>query len=427
MGNEAKESVILKNITSGRTPKGIKYLDEGICFLGASNIRFYDIDYQSVPKISMEYHEKKLKNSQIKNGDLLISMAGTVGRCAVYNKEDECNCNQAVAILELNQNEIIPEYLMYYLNSEIGQLFFHKLQHESDQPNINLDEIKKILVIVPNTDIQKSIIKKCKIPHKKFVDKEIELEGLKNNFDIPMRDLLNKNPKSYDNIFKSNYYYILPSELENVRERIDFVANHPQFDWIRKFRESKNNIPLKSIINKQRFSYGLSKSALDSGEIGFLNVQHLSFEGRILFEPKTYLSKCVEKKKLLENDILIARTGHTLGKSALITNEYEGFTFGSFCIRFSLVSNEYLPDFIAQFINSVYGQAQIMILKAGSGKNNINLDHISDIRIPIIDKDVQKYVLKKYSDSLKDLSKLEVEIKNLSEQINKEINSELYN
>ena len=58
--------------------------------------------------------------------------------------------------------------------------------------------------------------------------------------------------------------------------KIDFVANHPQFDWIRKFRESKNNIPLKSIINKQRFSYGLSKSALDSGEIGFLNVQHFS-------------------------------------------------------------------------------------------------------------------------------------------------------
>lgn len=427
IGNKERDNIILKNITSGKTPRDIEYLGEGIPFLGASNIRFYDIDFQSVPKISIEDHENKLKSSKIRKGNLLISMAGTIGHCAVYDKNEECNCNQAVAILELDQNRIMPEYLMYYLNSEIGQLFFHKFQHVCDQPNINLEEIKRILVIIPGKDIQKSIIKNCLIPHKKIVDKEIELNRLKNNFDMPMRDILNKNPKKYDNVFKSNYYYIMPTELENVRERIDFIANHPQFDWIRKFRESKNIIPLSSIIDNKRFSYGLSKSALDSGEIGFLNVQHLSFEGRIVFEPTTYLSECPEDKKLLENDILIARTGHTLGKSALITEEYEGFTFGSFCIRFSLTSKDYLPDFVAQFINSIYGQAQIMILKAGSGKNNINLDHISDIRIPIIGKDVQKDVLKKYSDSLKDLSKLETDIENLNKQINKEISLELYN
>ncbi len=158
-----------------------------------------------------------------------------------------------------------------------------------------------------------------------------------------------------------------------------------------------------------------------------MNVQHLSFEGRILFDPPTFLSECSDKKKLKENEILIARTGHTLGKAALITKEYDGFAFGSFCIRFALNSDEYFPDFIAQYINSIYGQAQIMMLKAGSGKNNINQDHIADIQIPIIDKNKQEQILENYKNSLKNLSVFEIDEQTLSEQLNEEIAKELFN
>lgn len=422
----SQENSILKNITSGRTPKDIDYIDEGVYFLGASNIKFYEINFQSAPKISFEDHENKLRNSQIEEGNLLISMAGIIGRCAVYKKEQECNCNQAIAVLNLDKEKIIPEYLMYYLNSEIGQLFFGKLQHQSDQPNINLDEIKQILVITPEISKQKSIIKKCEIYQIKIFQKISELNELIKNLDMPIRDLLNKNPRDCNFLSNSNYYALSTLNLEGVRERIDFVANHPKFDWVRKFREWGKTIPLGSIISQDRFSYGISKSALESGDTGFLNVQHLNFDGRINFEPLTYLSNCQEEKKLLKDDILIARTGNTLGKSALITEEYEGFTFGSFCIRFSLNTKNYFPDFIAQFINSIYGQAQIMMLKAGSGKYNINLEHISDIRIPLVDKDTQKEILRKYHDSLKKLILLEKEIEELNNKVNEEFSKEIF-
>jgi restriction endonuclease S subunit len=104
-------------------------------------------------------HEGKLASSQIKKGNILIVMAGVnVGRCATYTQSEECNANQAVAILTVNENEIIPEYLTQYLNSKIGQLFFKKLQHISSQPNINLEEIQRIKVVLPNKDQQQEII-----------------------------------------------------------------------------------------------------------------------------------------------------------------------------------------------------------------------------------------------------------------------------
>ena len=418
----------MKSITSGKTPEGIQYLQEdGVPFLGATNVLFYHVDIESAPRISQEIHNTTLKSSQIKRNNVLITMAGVgLGRCAVFESDLECNCNQAVAILEINDQKILPYYLMYYLNSEIGQLFIEKLQHQADQPNINLEEIKRILVVLPEKDEQERIVNKC-TPIQNDLQKNQEfLEQLKNDYDKPMREALGKNPIDYKRVHHSNFYSIFPENLENKRERLDYVANHPLFDWIRVFREGTNVASLESIIDPNRFSYGLSESACESGSIGFLNVQHLSFEGRIVFDPKTYLKESSPKKLLKENDIIIARTGHTLGKAALITDEFAGFSFGSFCIRFSLNTDKYLPDFIAQYINSIYGQAQIMLLKAGSGKNNINQDHIRDIRIPVIDKTVQKSILAEYGKFLTNLLAVENQQKELTEKLTETFKQELF-
>ncbi|MFC2011300.1 hypothetical protein ACFLUR_03315 [Chloroflexota bacterium] len=155
---------IIKNITSGRTPKGIIYLTddtvEGIPFLGAHQISYVGVNLDTAPKISKEYHTSILKGSIIKKGRLLITMAGAVGRCSLYNYDEESNANQAVAIIELQENkDILPEYLKYYLNSKVGQLYFQKYQHVSSQPNINLEEIKRINIISLTVKQQETVIK----------------------------------------------------------------------------------------------------------------------------------------------------------------------------------------------------------------------------------------------------------------------------
>jgi restriction endonuclease S subunit len=431
IGNQEKDKIILRKITSGKTPEKIQYFkDEGVPFIGATNVLYYYIDLNNAPKILPEIHNTILKSSQIKKNNVLITMAGVgLGRCAVYESDLECNCNQAVAILDLETEKIIPQYLMYYLNSEVGQLFIEKLQHQADQPNINLEEIKRILVILPSKEEQKAILERCRPLQKMIFENKEHLNEAMESYDRPMCEGLNGNPQKYDKLYKSNFYFTFTDKIESKRKRLDYIANHPLFDWVRVFRDSKQTISLESLINPERFSYGLSVSGCENGPIGFLNIQHLSFEGRILFDPKTFLSESPTEKILLENDILIARTGHTLGKSALITKEFEGYTFGSFCIRFSLTKfalDEYEPDFIAQFINSIYGQAQLMLLKAGSGKNNINQEHIRDIKIPKLDKKQQQIILDNYRISLTNLTYLETNQTELIRQLNDQMNKELF-
>lgn len=151
----------LVGITSGKTPKGIHYLDEGgIPFLGATQVTDGHVFVKDAPRIPEEIHRGILKESQIKKGDILITIAGTyIGRCAVFQSEEECNCNQAVAILRVNTEKIIPEFLVRYFNSDIGQLFFGKLQHISNQSNINTTEITRIKVILPLKTEQETVLK----------------------------------------------------------------------------------------------------------------------------------------------------------------------------------------------------------------------------------------------------------------------------
>jgi restriction endonuclease S subunit len=183
----------------------------------------------------------------------------------------------------------------------------------------------------------------------------------------------------------AGHYFIFPSEMEG--SRADFVFHHPEFDPIREFRRS-GSVPLGSLITPPE--HGVSLTGLEEGPVGFLNTQHITTNGEIIFEPRTFVEGCPEEALLREGDILIARTGFTLGKAAYITEEYAGFAFGSFCLRFSLLPDAgYRPEFIVRFLNSRVGQAQILMLRSGSDKPNINSDQIRDIRIPAAELSLQ--------------------------------------
>lgn len=183
----------------------------------------------------------------------------------------------------------------------------------------------------------------------------------------------------------TNHYFIFPSELEG--DRADFVFHHPWFEPIREFRRSAP-ITLGYLITPPE--HGLSFSGKEEGAVGFLNTQHITPNGEIIFDPQTFIEGCPEEALLREGDILIARTGFTLGKAACIREEYSGFAFGSFCLRFRpLPDVNYGPEFVVRFLNSRTGQAQILMLRTGSDKPNINADQIRDIRLPRIALNLQ--------------------------------------
>ena len=98
--------------------------------------------------------------------------------------------------------------------------------------------------------------------------------------------------------------------------------------------------------------------------------------------------------QLKTNDILIARTGGTVGKSFVVKNISEVAVFASYLIRIRLIDNE-LIDFVKYFLDSPYYWQMISLKQSGTGQPNVNATKLSEILIPIPPIEEQKRIVAK--------------------------------
>jgi type I restriction enzyme S subunit len=106
-------------ITKGTTPTsvGLKFADFGIPFLRVQDLRDVSVRPGSQTLYVDEATHRSLARSVVRPGDLLVSIAGTIGRCAVVPADSpEMNCNQAVAIVRPLDESAGP-WLATWLNT----------------------------------------------------------------------------------------------------------------------------------------------------------------------------------------------------------------------------------------------------------------------------------------------------------------------
>jgi restriction endonuclease S subunit len=148
-------------ISSGVTPKagGDDYADakHGVPFVRAVDLKSGQVSTDSFNYIKSEIHNGMLKRTQLKKNDFLFSIAGTVGRCAIYEHDFEANINQAVSILRFNNEQVNHYYMMVLFNSAIGKEFVSKYARQGLQTNLNLSEVGELSIPIVDIKIQTQI------------------------------------------------------------------------------------------------------------------------------------------------------------------------------------------------------------------------------------------------------------------------------
>ena len=159
---------ICELITKGTTPTsiGFSYTNSGIRFLRAKNINYNQINFYDDDLFIDSKTNEALARSQIKDGDLLISIAGTIGRIGIIKTNNNLfNCNQAIAIVRLKKN-IYKEYIGFLLNSEKLQNQIKASAVTGVISNLSLTQIGNLQIQLPPLDEQKKIVKKLNISQK---------------------------------------------------------------------------------------------------------------------------------------------------------------------------------------------------------------------------------------------------------------------
>ena len=150
---------VIERITKGTTPKTFSTDNDDINYIKSDALNYGGIlDGSKFVKITVEENEK-LKRSQLKLDDVLLSMAGEyLGKTGLVKKEHlPANTNQAVAIITVNKNIIDYLFLWYKLRDLNTVKYFKSIPSQSAQPNINFQEIKTLEIGLPSISEQKSI------------------------------------------------------------------------------------------------------------------------------------------------------------------------------------------------------------------------------------------------------------------------------
>ena len=222
--------------------------------------------------ISEEDFNKIHKNYKLENYDVLLTVAGTIGRTAIIrNYKNNYTFQRSVAIFKTN-DKLKSLWLYYYLNSPIGKQIVKSLSKGTTQLILPLKDLRNLEIPVPkNIEDQKKILSiLVNIDKKIEVNKKIN-KNLEDQLSLIFDDMFIK-CSNYDeeSLVKTDWEKI-PKEWENI----DFgdiikITSGDRPDEKSEIKTSEFNIPLfgasKIMGYTKEFSY--NEDILIIGRVG---------------------------------------------------------------------------------------------------------------------------------------------------------------
>ena len=143
------------------------------------------IDTQNLDLIPKSIHENALKRSILQTGDLLFSIAGTIGRVSIVPKElDNSNSNQALAFIR-PKDDIKTYFLLQFLKSQEVQDEISSRVVQAVQANVSLTELGSLKFATASDDL----FRKWHSIVQSWIDK-INLLQMENSHLSKLRDTL---------------------------------------------------------------------------------------------------------------------------------------------------------------------------------------------------------------------------------------------
>jgi type I restriction enzyme S subunit len=152
---ESLSSKIMVGIASAATHA---YCDIGVVLFRNQNIKNNYLDDSDILHVTKEY-EELFKGKRLRTGDLLTARTGYPGTTCLVSKKYDGSQSFTTLITRPQSNLIMSDFLCFYINSEIGQLFFETNKIGGGQKNVNAGTLKKMPIIVPAQSEQTAIAK----------------------------------------------------------------------------------------------------------------------------------------------------------------------------------------------------------------------------------------------------------------------------
>lgn len=354
-------SDVIKKAVNGGTPKrsNDEYWGGDVPWLSSSEVRGKYTTETPEENIT----EKGLNESSAKiwpKDTVLVAMygRGTIGRPAITSGEQ--SGNQAICGLIADENEIMPEFLYYWLENIRNQMAYKGRGATASQQNLNQSIIKETKVPVPPIKEQKEVVS--------TVESQFEiLEQLISS--------VNKVGRDVSEYVDSHQAYLFSGRDDLSTEALPS-------------RPTKEEIPdswdidhIKNITKKIRTG-GTPKRSEEKywgGDTEWRTSRHFFDDSIGLEETSEYVTRSGrEETTIAERGDVLLVTRVNVGKVALVESE-TGFNQDIKVLRVdnSRVSSEFLAHFLLNI------SSYIKSIERGGTVNGITTSEVKNIEVPL--------------------------------------------
>ena len=336
--SKISESLYIKGRIGWKGLKKKEYLQEGSYrIINASNIVDNKIDWSNCGYISKERYDES-EEIKLKEGDILITKDGTIGKVAMVNKLDKPStvASGLFILRNINLKKWDTLYLFYYLQSFKFKEFIYSRTSGSVIPHLYQRDFEELMIPELSLKQQKQISQKIH-----SIQQKIDLNNKINT------NLLELGLELISNINFENY-----QSLNKIVEVKDGTHSSPA--------STLNGYPL------------VTSKAIKGTSVDFSQTKNIS---------EADFTE-INKRSLVEyHDILISMIG-TVGIVHLVTENPVKYAIKNVGLIKSS-DKKLLSPFLYLYLLSYYGQTYIRKHLSGSTQQFISLTNLRKMPIPI--------------------------------------------
>lgn len=345
--------------------KATDYTEYGIPFIRVQNLGFAtDLCLDNVVYIS-EAQNRTIQNSTLKPNDILFAKTGaTIGKVGIVPESiKKANTTSHVGKITVSES-IIPKYIFYVLSSNIGyRQFWDIAAQKSTRPELSIDEIKTIRVLLPKTKEEQQRIAD-------YLDSKCsEIDTLIENLRTRMESV-------------KEYKKAVITEAVTKGLDKDVKMKDSGVEWIGKIPEGWKVCKVKQISNKITDGAHVSPDTTN-GEFKFLSVTNMNDTGALDFVnclkinsvQYAYLVRtgCQPKK----DDVLISKDG-TIGKTTVVSDN--NFVVASSLVIIRPNKLKIRPKYLEYCLMSNIVQEQLLSVLSGSALKRVSIEKNANLK-----------------------------------------------
>lgn len=368
--------------------------------------------------------------------DIIVSIRATLGK-AIFSDGKYCLGRGVCAIKSKSINPVLLKYYFMYITD-----YLYQIATGTTFAQISKEDVYNLKFAFSSLSAQQRIVKKLDFLFEKTKKAKKLLQEVKEEIEMRKISILDKAFRG-----ELTKKWREKNKTGSVLDLLQEIQNEKMKKWEEECREAEKNgskkpkkiklskieemivpkeeepykipdtwkwVRLREVTENNQYGY-TSKSTLE-GKIKYLRITDIQNEN-VDWDTVPYIveeNNNISQFFLRKNDIVIARTGSTTGKSYRIDKIEDVAVFASYLIRIRVIKIN--SEYLLRFTHSNVYWNQIIELSSGIAQPGVNAQKLENLYFPLPPLEEQQEIVRVLEEVLEKEKKVK-ELIDLEEQI----------